>query len=79
MSLADADRFARTGRSLGDKCDKELKTLVPEHLEEAFIGLAAIAGVSKAEYLRALVVEHTYGRLTAIRMHAQVPSGEGPE
>lgn len=73
------DRFARTGRGLGDKCDEQIKADVPAHLKEALAGCAALAGVSSAEYLRNLVAEHVYGRLAAIRMHAQVPRETGPE
>lgn len=76
---ARAARSGRSGRSLGDKCDEEIKTAVPAHLKETLTGLAVLEDVPLAEYVRCLLVEHAYGRRAAIRMHAQVPRGEGPE
>lgn len=59
----------RTGRSSGfGKLTAEIRCWVPESTDEAIAALAALAGVSKGEYLRDVVMCHVHGRLMMVRM-----------
>lgn len=73
----------RTGRRSGlGKLTAEIRSWVPEDTDEAIGTLAAMAGVSKSEYLRDLVMCHVHGCLTVIRLRqssAQKGTGMAPE
>lgn len=63
-----------TSHPLG-KCTEPLKTAVPEELRDEFNALAVLHGKTSAEYLRDLVFEHVYGRLSAIRLANRAARG----
>lgn len=60
--------LSRSGRSNADgKLNQRFDVPVTDELNEAVIALATIAGVSKAEWLRGVVEEAVYGKLTMLR------------
>ena len=65
------DEFSRPAVSspLG-KCDQRLDIPVPEALLEGVIGLAALHGMSKAEYARQVLERHVFGELSMLRRMA---------
>lgn len=71
--------FSRSGISVGDKCDEPVKTLVPSHLHECLVALAALEGVGMSEYVRDVLSEHVYGRMTHVRMRTRGLRREGRE
>lgn len=65
---ADSEFQSRPAASstLG-KCDARLDVPMPEAMLEHVIALAALSGVSKAEYVRMLIERHVYGELSMLR------------
>ena len=49
------------------KCDQRLDIPMPEELFDGLIGLAAVHGVSKAEYARSVLERHVFGELSMLR------------
>jgi hypothetical protein len=59
----------RTGRSSGlGKLTAEVRTWVPEETSEGLAALATLAGVSKGEYVRDVLMTFIHGRLTVVRL-----------
>lgn len=71
--------LSRSGVSTGDKCDEDIKTLVPGHLRESLVGLAVLEGVPLSEYVRCVLSEHVYGRMHHVRMRTRGLRREGQE
>lgn len=74
-------RSGGSGRSGLGKLTAEIRSWVPEDTDEAIGTLAAMAGVSKSEYLRDLVMCHVHGCLiNRLRQSsAQKGAGMAPE
>lgn len=71
--------FSRSGNSVAEgKCDARIDIPVPVALEEKLIGLAVLAGRSRAEYARMLLTKAVEGELAYLRSIGRVPSaGDG--
>jgi hypothetical protein len=73
----------RTGRRSGiGKLTAEVRAWVPEDTDEAIGTLAALARVSKSEYVRDLLMCHVHGCLTVIRLRqssAEKGAGMAPD
>lgn len=80
---ADTDEpmLSRSGTtSAGGKLARRLDIPVSEELEEAVIGMAVMAGVPKAEYVRKVLERHLFGELyIARRFSHQVGVGQWDE
>lgn len=64
--------LSRSGRSNPDgKLTHRFDVPVSEELSEAVIALATVQGISKAEWLRALIEEAVHGRLSMVRRVAR--------
>lgn len=63
-----APSFARPIRANAyGKCDERLDIPVTEDLKDKIGGLASIAGVTKAEYVRVVLERHVYGEFSHVR------------
>ena len=49
------------------KLIREASAAVTEDLHDALVALAVISGKTKAEYIRNILSEHVYGRLTMLQ------------
>ncbi len=64
--------LSRSGSSsVGGKLTRRLDIPVSEDLEEAVIGMAVMAGVPKAEYVRMVLERHLFGELSMARRIAR--------
>ena len=71
--------FSRPSIPFGTKCDDKVQADVPGQLKEALTALAYLDGYpSLGAYVRAVLHEDVYGRMSAVRMrgHGLVPEGE---
>jgi hypothetical protein len=73
--------FSRNGETIGQKCDTELKALVPSSVHDDFVAVATMHRKSKGEYLREVIMAHLYGSLESMRMkiNGVASAGEGRE
>jgi hypothetical protein len=69
----------RTGRSSGlGKLTAEVSARVPEETDEALSALATVAGISKAEYVRGVLMSFVHGHLAMMRLRQSAdPSSRG--
>jgi hypothetical protein len=68
----------RTIRTSGlGKVTGEVKACVPEETNEALAALATVAGMTKSEYVRELLMGHVHGRLTVMRLRQGEPGRRG--
>ena len=75
--MSDAPAFARSSHThVGGKLDRRLDIPVSEELEEAVIALAAVSGMTKAEYGRMVLERAAFGDLSMLRRVAR-PLGAG--
>ena len=63
--MSDGPRFARPARSMGEKCQCEVKALVPESLRDEVAALAVLNRMTVSEYVRRLLETHCRGHLAA--------------
>lgn len=59
----------RTGRSSGlGKLTAECRAWLPQETDDALCALATLAGVTKGEYLRDVLMAFVHGRLALVRL-----------
>jgi hypothetical protein len=67
-----------TGRSSGlGKLTADVRTWVPEETSEGLAALATIAGVTKGEYVRDVLMSFVHGRLTVMRLRQSADPSSG--
>lgn len=67
-----------TGRSSGlGKLTADVRTWVPEETSEGLAALATIAGVTKGEYVRDVLMSFVHGRLTVVRLRRLADPSSG--
>ncbi len=66
----------RTGRSSGlGKLTGEVRAWLPEETNEALAALATVAGVTKSEYVRDVLMGWVHGRLTIVKVRQTAEAG----
>lgn len=79
MLTGDIAMLSRSGQSnAGGKLTSRLDVPIPEDLEEAVISLATISGVSKAEWVRAVIERAVFGELAVVRRMSQLGRAVNP-
>lgn len=71
----DGTRMSRSGRTVpGGKLTERLDIPVSEELSDAIVALAVVAGMSRAEYARALLERAVWGEMSMLRRLARAPA-----
>lgn len=77
-SNEDDTALSRSGStSTGGKLTSRLDIPITSEMEEAVIGMAMLAGIPKAEYVRQVLEKHLFGEVSMIRRMTRAP-GTGP-
>ena len=69
----DSVMFALGESSPLGKLTAEIKTMVAEETDELLAFLASAHRMKKAEYIRAVLVDHVHGRAEVVRMRVSPP------
>lgn len=73
MSHDDTPMFSRSGHThpLG-KCNSPLPPIgIPEEMKDALTAMAFLKKISVSEYVRDVLAEHLYGRVTMVRLNTK--------